>query len=177
MNWEAISAIADILGAIAVVITLIYLALQVRQNTQATRASTRHAVTESIMGPPNNFLQNESFRKSFLAHLNGEDLDTEQAFQLHIYGYITMKSWEDMHYQYRNGLLTEEEWQPLRANLQYILHSSVWQDYWKRERQIYSKPFREEVDQILSDFVKEDEDQFSDSINELSSYLNKTGKT
>jgi len=175
MNWEAISAIADILGAIAVVITLVYLALQVRQNTQATRASTRHAATEFIMGPPNNFLQNESFRKSFLAHLNGEDLDPDQAFQLQVYGYITMKSWEDMHYQYRSGLLTEDEWQPLHANLKFILHSSVWQDYWKREQHIYSKPFRDEVDRILSELA-EKEDQSSDSINDLSSYLNKTNK-
>jgi hypothetical protein len=33
MNWEAIGAIGETLGAIAVFITLIYLAIQVRQNT------------------------------------------------------------------------------------------------------------------------------------------------
>jgi hypothetical protein len=34
MNWDAIGAIGEIIGAIAVVVSLIYLALQVRQNTQ-----------------------------------------------------------------------------------------------------------------------------------------------
>jgi hypothetical protein len=33
MNWDAISAIAEVIGVIAVVISLIYLAQQVRQNT------------------------------------------------------------------------------------------------------------------------------------------------
>ena len=33
MNWDALSAIAEILGVIAVVVSLLYLAFQVRQNT------------------------------------------------------------------------------------------------------------------------------------------------
>ena len=35
MNWEAIGAIAELAGAAAVVLTLVYLAIQVRQNTAA----------------------------------------------------------------------------------------------------------------------------------------------
>ena len=34
MNWEAISAIGEAVGAIAVVISLVYLAVQIRQNTR-----------------------------------------------------------------------------------------------------------------------------------------------
>jgi hypothetical protein len=44
MNWDAIGAIAETLSAIAVVATLIYLALQIRQNTQVIGSSTRHAI-------------------------------------------------------------------------------------------------------------------------------------
>ena len=33
MNWEAIGAIGEVLGAAAVVVTLGYLAVQIRQNT------------------------------------------------------------------------------------------------------------------------------------------------
>jgi hypothetical protein len=33
MNWEAIGAIAELVGAGAVVLTLIYLSIQLRQNT------------------------------------------------------------------------------------------------------------------------------------------------
>ena len=32
MNWEAIGAIGELIGAMAVVITLVFLALQVRQS-------------------------------------------------------------------------------------------------------------------------------------------------
>ena len=34
MNWEALGAIGELIGAVAVMATLIYLAIQIRQNTQ-----------------------------------------------------------------------------------------------------------------------------------------------
>jgi hypothetical protein len=36
MNWDAIGAIGELTGALAVVVSVIYLALQIRNNTQAT---------------------------------------------------------------------------------------------------------------------------------------------
>lgn len=40
MNWEAISAVGQLVGALAVLITLIYLAIQMKQNTAAVATST-----------------------------------------------------------------------------------------------------------------------------------------
>ncbi len=37
MNWEAIGAIGEILGAMAVVFSVLYLALQIRENTKQTK--------------------------------------------------------------------------------------------------------------------------------------------
>ena len=48
MNWEAIGAIGEITGATAVVITLIYLAVQVRQNSQNQHSSTSWAITQTL---------------------------------------------------------------------------------------------------------------------------------
>lgn len=43
MNWEAISAISAAIGAIAIVVTLIYLAIQIRQNTASVKAEAYQA--------------------------------------------------------------------------------------------------------------------------------------
>lgn len=40
MNWEALGAVGEIVGAIAVFITLVYLAIQLRLNTRALKSST-----------------------------------------------------------------------------------------------------------------------------------------
>jgi hypothetical protein len=44
MNWEALGAIGEIVGAVAVILTLGYLALQIRQNTAAVATSTYDSV-------------------------------------------------------------------------------------------------------------------------------------
>ena len=46
MNWDAIGAVGEILGAIAVIATLIYLAKQIRQNSQAVQISALRDTTE-----------------------------------------------------------------------------------------------------------------------------------
>ena len=39
MNWDVIGAIAELLGAIGVLLTLLYLAAQIRQNTRSNTIS------------------------------------------------------------------------------------------------------------------------------------------
>ena len=46
VNWEAISAIGQIVGAIAVVISLIYLAREVRRNARATRQAAMRSTLD-----------------------------------------------------------------------------------------------------------------------------------
>ena len=48
MNWEAIGAVGEFLGAALVGATLIYLAFQLRQNTSALTSSTFQAVSSSM---------------------------------------------------------------------------------------------------------------------------------
>ena len=44
MNWQALGTIAEIIGALVVVATVIYLAIQTRQHTLAVQASVRQAM-------------------------------------------------------------------------------------------------------------------------------------
>lgn len=47
MNWAAIQAVAEAIGAIVVVASLIYLAIQVRQNTRAVRVATYDGMVQA----------------------------------------------------------------------------------------------------------------------------------
>ncbi len=46
MNWEAVGAIGETVGAVGVIITLIYLATQLRQNTLALRVASIDSTTK-----------------------------------------------------------------------------------------------------------------------------------
>ncbi len=50
MNWEAITAIAELLGVVAVVISLVYVAHEVRSNTKAMKASAGFDASQGVAG-------------------------------------------------------------------------------------------------------------------------------
>jgi hypothetical protein len=70
MNWDAVGAIGEVLGAIGVIVTLGYLAVQTRQNTRAINAST--------------FSNNTSLWQDWFLACAG--LDTSEAFAQCIMG-------------------------------------------------------------------------------------------
>jgi hypothetical protein len=47
MNWDALGAIAELVGAIGVVASLFYVASQIRRNSSALEAATNQAVSDS----------------------------------------------------------------------------------------------------------------------------------
>lgn len=50
MNWEAIGAVGELIGAVAVVATLIYLAVQIRQNTKSVQSTNFSTWMDAIHG-------------------------------------------------------------------------------------------------------------------------------
>ena len=48
MHWDAIGAIGEIVGAIAVVATLAYLAIQMRQNTTQLKNATSWNINQGL---------------------------------------------------------------------------------------------------------------------------------
>ncbi len=48
MNWDVLGAIGEIIGAVAVFATLVYLAVQIRQNTGAVRAAALNSSVVAV---------------------------------------------------------------------------------------------------------------------------------
>ena len=48
MNWDALGAIGEVIGPLAVFFTLGYLAVQIRQNTKAVRASALDSSVNAV---------------------------------------------------------------------------------------------------------------------------------
>ena len=94
---------------------------------------------------------NEEFSRVFQRHLDGEHLEPHQYLRLQSYCYVCFRNWENVHYQYRTGLLEEDEWRGFRVNLKALLQIPVFQDSWDRKGEVYSGPFRQEVATLLTE--------------------------
>ena len=65
MNWESISALAELLGAIGVIASLLYVAAQIRQNTRATRAASAREAAYRYADWNKQVCSNEEFGKLY----------------------------------------------------------------------------------------------------------------
>ena len=161
MNWEAIGAVAEALGAIGVILTLAYLTVQIRQNTSATRSSVRQALSDSNLVLPTSVIENGDFAKIWVKSFNEESLDEDEKLRLQAFIYRDLRHMENAYYQTREGLLADDEWYGIRENLIYLFSLPAYQRYWESEYILFSEPFKKEVAECIASSEKYGK-QFSD---------------
>ena len=111
MNWEAIGAVGEVLGAIGVIVTLAYLAVQIRQNSAMMRSSAVQSSNSRITGTAGLVANSES--AAVLARgmrsLNQLDEGERTHFTSMISTlFITMDS---TYWDHRMGFLPDEIWE------------------------------------------------------------------
>jgi hypothetical protein len=150
MNWEAIGAVGEVTGAIAVVLTLIYLALQIRQNNRSLTGATLTAITQHQQ---NELRWSSDIGQSYLKALNSPESMTEIE-QLELSEWLTaaMLARQNEYFQYKYRLLLEETWVACRKIIEYCLNSAWSRNWWDAYgRDAMSADFAEQVDDILSE--------------------------
>ena len=85
MNWDAIGAIGEIIGAIAVVATLLYLSIQTNRTRMAVEAGSTTATQEAYSRWRTAFVQNSDLAKAFAKANAGEELSPEEKIQFCFY--------------------------------------------------------------------------------------------
>ena len=83
MNWEAIGAIGSILGAIGVIVTLVYLAAQIQQNSITTKADIRQSLAEQQIQFINSRATDPFLRAVIEKVYAGEKLTNQEVFGVH----------------------------------------------------------------------------------------------
>ncbi len=154
MNWEAIGAIGEIVGATAVVVTLVYLAIQIKSSTKVARSATRQAIADSAMAIGSDLIADKELANLFVKDLRGDELGEADRLRLYARSYVGMRHWENIHYQYLSGMLAEDEWQGFRKNLKATFEWASLQTYWDNESQYYSIAFQAEVATIRQEVAQ-----------------------
>ena len=151
MNWEAISAIAEVVGVMAIVVSLIYVSIQIRQNTKVARAATRQAVADATENLGNDLLNNGDIAEILVKHINGAELSAVESLRLQARCYRDMQHWENIYYQFNEGLVSPDQWLGFRKNLIALLEITAYLEYWDHEASHYSDEFRKEMRAIIEE--------------------------
>jgi hypothetical protein len=111
MKLEKLALLAEIVGGVAVVVTLIVLITEVRENTKALMAANRQSVAARTQDFITTIVTNPEI-VAIQADIMASSPDDQRAAN---YMAAVLKLAEESYLQYRDGLLDEAYWQT-RAN-------------------------------------------------------------
>ena len=134
MNIQDLGAIGELLAAIATIATLIYLATQIKQNTNALKSSTRSSWLEAIQ--TTNQINSSTPENTNVWHravFMKEDL-SGQDFTLHgIQVSAALNALESLFLEYLEGNVDEQFWESKSKTISFVLDSpsgrAIW-DIW-----------------------------------------------
>ena len=146
MNWEAIGAVGEVTGAIAVVITLVYLAIQIKSNATMTKAAIKEQRTAGFNAATYEWIrQADAFTKVF----QGEELGPEESFRITLATQAVFREWEAWAYQRSIGLLDDSEWNPILENFRLVLSVPGPVEHWKQTKDTFSENLVNLIDGLL----------------------------
>jgi hypothetical protein len=153
MNLESLGNLGDFLGGIAVIATLIYIALQVRQNTVQIaqnsawlRGQTCRSDQNAHVAATQLVASDASLATIYRKGFSDPDTLTEDEWtRLTFYYGLMFGNYQNSLYQYEQGLLDEELWPNLVAIMTRILQSPGGARYWQQSGFVHSAGFREFV--------------------------------
>ncbi len=121
MNWEAIGAIGEIAGAIAVVVTLVYFAMQLRQYATGLRSATFHTTMQEF-NQINVAQLDPTLADLFDRGTNDPgSLTSTENYQFVWIVRVYVNIWENMYQQYLQGACPESYWLPYARQAKVLL--------------------------------------------------------
>jgi hypothetical protein len=149
LNWEAVGAVGEILGAATVVATLFYLARQVRHATFVARSAARQAVSQMNVDSWAASLDPQVLSRADSKVVAGEELTPEELGNYARWILMRMRFIENAHYQYEEGLLDAGEWNGYANMIPFLVGpGSPAYDAWTRASTAFSPRFVEVVERV-----------------------------
>ena len=161
MTMQDLGGIGEFIGGIAVVITLVYLAVQIRQNTKSVRASTYQAILDSSRSDTELLLVHPHLERVYrVGRRNPEKLNDDERPLFRMLVAQLLLSSESLFLQHQQGAIDSDYWQRRQQTLRGLLSQPGVRQWWAARgtpREYYDPGFRELVDSILGEVADREE--------------------
>ncbi len=152
MTIQDWGALGELIGGLAIIVSLIYVGLQIKQNTKATQVATSQEFIESHGAVVLPVAFNKEFRDVYwrglagLSNLQGSELAAFSAWN--IQGF---RAWESFYYQWQAGVLDDHLWSGFKIQFCALIGSPGIREMWKMRQHFFSEEFQEFVEQKITD--------------------------
>jgi hypothetical protein len=142
--------IAEILGAMAVIVSLLYVGKQLKHNTEAVEGQTLQEILSNYQDHQLAILGEESMAPLIVKAEAKQELSPEERLRLDTWSHLVISNWERAFNSYQSGLMGKNDW-------------TGWDRYFRGTFEYY--PFMQ--DAWRNNAIEGYEDGFSRYINEV----------
>jgi len=144
--------VAEIGAATGVIISLIFIGLEIQNNTEATESATRESVLQVGMEFLSLRVDPSVLAKAHTKLRSGEDLSPDEEYQLEHEAHINFIGFAHSHYQYQQGFLDLNAWLRRKNLIRLVINGYPHnRNMWEGKREQFEPEFRELVDSLMSD--------------------------
>lgn len=156
MKDNQMKNIVEVIGIIAVVISLIFVALEIRQNTYALRAASIQSIADMSLEATMGLSMSADLREAYLA-MGDPDISDDQAVALDAWLNGLMRIQEMRYIQSEIGAIQREDLGTVGARNR-IYRAPYIREYWAERKSEYSTGFQEYMErEVFSDRGESDE--------------------
>ena len=145
--------IAEIAGAIAIVVSVVYLGVQIRANTKVLRSQAHYNALSLAQRPFEMAIADQNLADLIeTAYASPEKLNEGQWFRCANYLFMQFNSWEYLYYQNRDGSIPSQLWVGADTYFKGLVETKPGlKRFWSEYQQAFDEPFRSYV---TSEFAK-----------------------
>lgn len=152
MTLQDLGALGELLGGIAVVASVLYLAVQIRHGLRGYQSAVTQQVTNHFSNIQLEIAKDEGLFTAWAKAQSGKPLDEfEQARVLNVLSSYLI-GFENMFFQVQHGMLEEDAWSARRNVIRMLMKiqgaRAWWDEFGTRQ---YPKDFATEVAKILAE--------------------------
>mgnify|MGYP000999625649 CR=1 FL=1 len=143
--------VIEIISVIAIVLSLIFLGLEVNQSNTLAKASIRQSLNETDMDVYEMRMDKEVITRAFYKIDNNLPLDEYEEYMIILFQTFNFRDFDNSFYQYRIGLFDENNWQAYRRIIKKLLEDKYVKIMLQNNNSDFSAEFQDELKSIMED--------------------------
>ncbi len=148
MNWEVVGALGELVGAVAVVISLAYLSVQIRSNTRATKGSAGFNATHAVAQSNEKILElNQELKaavaRSYQSSSTWDEFTPEERADIGLLHRALFQKFEGLYVLHKYDMLDTSLWLQRRNWAASLVSLPFYKVWWKQEleQHVYTEEF------------------------------------
>jgi hypothetical protein len=151
MKWEMISAIGQLAAAIGVIPSLIYLAIQIREQNKERRRAGINILTAQWSDLVKTAQESREFAALFLQGMQSfNGLDAPDKLRFSAFFTRFTRNYEGMFIYYRDGALDKDVWAEVERTLNDYFAYAGPREWWATRKHWLTDDFRAVIDAIIA---------------------------